>query len=508
MGRHRIEKPTVLLLAETGFIIRNLLLGEFAPRIARHARLIVAVLDPKDPMLTTIAHQHGFELIDFPREQPFIYSRTWDRIRSWEGRIYGIKLAERDNQSMKIQTRLFLNSTSTHKKIELYSLIIQGKIITALRLGKRMERQFLHYVLNKEIAQQWKKRLQHIRPDLVFSTMLSHSTMFRHNSDLPVVVAAHSLGIPVVTLIQSWDNISSKASILPSWLKKVYVWSESMQQELQHLHPQIRPQNIEIVGSPQFDYHNNTSYCQQREDFMHKMGLDPSRPYILMGTGTAKWMPNEPQKVVHLLERLRTEMPEMQMLVRLHPKDTINRWEPFINELTKNGCILRVTSPPKHMDQGGFVPPRNFYEEQVNAILHSVAVINSSSSLTVDAALLDKPVICIAYDLEQDPLFPEGRAYAYTQSVHYARLVRTKGVWVVRSEDECLHAIRTYYQHPELHRNERKKLVDKVTKDVGKPSGEYLADRVLDLLNELSIENSHNKPPFPSHEVEHKIKME
>ena len=56
------EKP-ILLLAETGFIIRNLLLGYFAGSIARKKKLIVAVKNPNDKNLQEIIKGQNVEFI-------------------------------------------------------------------------------------------------------------------------------------------------------------------------------------------------------------------------------------------------------------------------------------------------------------------------------------------------------------------------------------------------------------------------------------------------------------
>ena len=216
---------------------------------------------------------------------------------------------------------------------------------------------------------------------------------------------------------------------------------------------------------------------------MSKWGLNPKKPYILIGTGTRSWLPHEPDTVLRLARRLKSDMPHIQILLRLHPKDDGSRWDDFRKALNSLGVIFQKTFPARHMDFGGFVPPEQFFQEQINSIRHAAVVINSASSMTVDAAILDRPVISVGYDVISDSKYPEGRAWFYNNSVHFGSLVETGGVWVVRSENECVHAIKTYLDNPSLHRLERRKIVEKVTGEADGMAGIRLAQEVLHLAS-------------------------
>jgi hypothetical protein len=257
--------------------------------------------------------------------------------------------------------------------------------------------------------------------------MLTLATLRYHSFDLPPVVAAHALGIPSGTLIQSWDNLSSKTAVLPRWLERYWSWSEWMTQELLALNPRLSREQVVWVGSPQFDFHPRSELLESREAYCQRIGLDPARPFIIIGTGTAKWMPNEPPTAIELIHTMAKRIPNCQVLIRLHPKDDGDRWEQERPRLEKMGAVIQVTAPTTHMDEGGFVPPKEFFRDQVNCLYHAAVVLNTASTLTVDASILDRPVICFGYDAVRDEKFPSGRALAYSQSAHYSPLVATGG---------------------------------------------------------------------------------
>jgi hypothetical protein len=475
------DNRPILLLAETGFIIRNLLLGYFADAVAGKKKLLVAVKNPKDELLLDLIKGKNIELIPFPLESsdergPF------KRLFSWDNSIYNLKMVVKDNASVKYQTRLYEKTAS--KRVHYVNKAFQqlAKAAKTLKLTSTVEQAYLErYIGRKPVTQEWTAILKEHNPCLVFSSMLTLSIRYRCSTDLPAVVAAHKLGIKTCTLVQSWDNLSSKTSVLPAWLNKYYTWSETMTRELLQYNPGINPQKVKIVGSPQYDFHLNEELLIGRATYVKSLGLDPERPYVLVGTGTAKWMPDEMEKMVSLCHAVHAKMPHLQCLIRLHPKDHGERWQPYLEQLNKDGIALQYTSPETHMDHGGFIPPRDFYRDQVNTIFHSAAVINSSSSITVDAAIYDKPVICIAYDLGPDEMFPEGRAVTYSRSAHYSKLTATDGVRLVYSEADCIQAIADYIKNPAAQKAERVKIVETVTYNIHEKAGLTLANEVLAL---------------------------
>lgn len=475
------EQQPILLLAETGLIIRNLLLGTFAETVAARRPLVVAVQNPQDERLLNVVRGKAITLIPFLHEPVKQSASHSEMLFSWQTYMYRFKQSEKGTKAIENSTRLFEPKHSPAGKASIKFLIGTGHLLKRVGLMARVEDAYLNSLARKPITKQWGEVLDRISPAIVVSTKLSHATMRGANADLPVVVAAHGRGIPCGTLVQSWDNLSSKTAVLPSWLDRYWTWSETMSRELLALTARIPAARVKVVGSPQFDFHVRQDFVEPRETYLRQLGLDPLRPYILIGTGTRKRTPNESHTVIRLIRQLRERLPHCQALIRLHPKDDGKRWRNFESELTELGAVVQQTAPALHMDLGGFVSTREFYRDQINSITHAAAVINTSSTLTVDAALLDRPVICLGYDVVPDKKFPEGRAWAFTQSTHYAPLVATGGVTIVRSEAECLDAIDAYLKNSRLHEAGRREIVNLVTGVADGGAGERLAEEVLTL---------------------------
>jgi hypothetical protein len=135
------------------------------------------------------------------------------------------------------------------------------------------------------------------------------------------------------------------------------------------------------------------------------------------------------------------------------------------------------------MDLGGFVLPVDFFGDQLSALSHAVAVVNASSTLTVDAAVLDRPIVCLAFEVDGPPdsRFPEGRAAAYVESTHFAPLLATGGVDVVHSIDEFMPAIRLAAAEPGARAAGRAQIVAQVAGTADGRAGERLGAEVLAL---------------------------
>jgi hypothetical protein len=472
------SQPPILLLAGSGFVVRNLLLGTFAEAVSKRWPLLVAVLNNDDPRLQELAREKNIELMSFPIDKNGNPGGL-RQLTSWHTYMYQFKAVERANASLKMQTKLYEPSRSLVGRAFHQLLMGTGHVLKLAGATAQVEDRYLKAVEHWPISLEWRHALERVQPAAVVSSMLTLSTMRYHSFDLPAVVAARALGIPCGTLIQSWDNLSSKTAVLPPWLERYWSWSDWMTEELLTLNPRLRRDQVAWVGSPQFDFHLRPELLETREAYCQRMGLNPAQPFLVVGTGTAKWMPCEPPTVIELIEALARRIPPCQVLVRLHPKDDGKRWEEERARVEKMGAVIQVTAPSTHMDEGGFVPPKEFFRDQVNCLHHSAVVLNTASTLTVDASILDRPVICFGYDAVPDDKFPEGRALAYSQSTHYSPLVATGGVKVVHSLEHCVQTIQAYLDNPALDRAGRREIVARVMGEADGGAGERLAAEVL-----------------------------
>jgi hypothetical protein len=470
----------ILLLAETGIVVRNLLLGTFADELLEHRPLVVAVPKPDDPRLRALVSGRSLTFAPYFLQRLEAPRNRLEKLTRWQTYVYRFKVAEKGTSGARLQIKFDGDSASLLGRTGMRVIDETGRFLAKTGLMAQFDDLFVRAVARKQVTKKWRQLLREIDPAVVLSTTLTLTDKNLFSGDLPPVIAAQAEGIPVGTLIQSWDNLSSKAAVLPPELDRYWTWNDYMTGELKSLYPRIDPERISIVGSPQFDFHRAAN-CEDRASFMARFEMDPDRPFVLMGTGTPSRIPDEPRLFLEIARALRDVAPDVQVLVRLHPKDDGTRWDPLADEVRDLGVKLQNTAPAVHMDHGGFVPAREFYRDQVSTLVHAAVIVNTASTLTVDAAILDRPIVCLAYDFAPDPRHPGGRGKLFIETTHYAPLVATRGVRVVQSTPETVAAILRYLREPTLDSEERRKIVAIVAGEVDGGAGRRLAHEVVNL---------------------------
>ena len=108
----------------------------------------------------------------------------------------------------------------------------------------------------------------------------------------------------------------------------------------------------------------------------------------------------------------------------------------------------------------------------------SDVTLNAGSTLTIDSAIVDTPIVNIGFDGygRPDPADSVLRVYGFT---HYANLVRTGGVRVATSETELIERINAYLENPALDRESRAQLVSEQCFRVDGKSGERVGAALL-----------------------------
>lgn len=147
-----MKRKSVLLLAKTGYIIRDLLLGKFTGELIKDMDLIVAVPNPDDIGLKRLTQGVPVTMIPFNSlERDKSLYRRYFNPQHW---IYRFKQIEMDNPSLEIVTRQWEPNLSG-KKLKLVNFMrLTGRAVNKLRLMGFAEESFLSMVGHGEITRQ------------------------------------------------------------------------------------------------------------------------------------------------------------------------------------------------------------------------------------------------------------------------------------------------------------------------------------------------------------------
>jgi len=345
---------------------------------------------------------------------------------------------------------------------EIASQSIRGRRSRSSQIANNLLRFILHTPLAGSlfnIATRWRQKsvktaffkdaFREDKPDLILLTNAVD------REDDPVYFAAHSLNIPQLNMVHSWDNLTSKG-IIHLGLAKVLVWNRVMKDEVLKMYPSYVPAQVAEVGISRFDvYHLDLPKAFCRESFLNRLGLDPAgRMMIYANTSTVSF-PSQLQVLDHIITAMKDgSLPaDLQLLIRLHPHDIPADYKRFHNE--DRVAVWPLEDAPENKRQSSLVPPVDDLWVLAASLRHSNLCINAASTMALDAAACDIPVISVAYDGNTHPSYFDSIKSAYDYN-HQKPFLELDAVDLVESRQELVASIAANLDNAGIRTEQRK----------------------------------------------------
>jgi len=306
--------------------------------------------------------------------------------------------------------------------------------------------------------------------------------VLNYSNDYPVMRAALKYNVPVIALVSSWDNLTSKA-FFPFSLDKLVVWNNVMKNEAIDLF-QYPESDIFVSGIPRYDALLTYDRSQTKVQFLKYVGANLNKKLITYATGSkttgrTKVDPKtpEPEIVKYLAQCIQDDIiSDSQLLVRLHPQADV---EEYKNLLNMENVILQVPG-----EKSGFQDRLFSYTDDIELgelMKHSDVVINLASTITIDAALFDTPIICINFDYfgQRELKYSVKKFYQFD---HYAKLAKTKGFTLANSLDDLISKITYQLANPNDLKTERLDIVKQQCLYTDGKSGARIASFLLNAI--------------------------
>jgi hypothetical protein len=222
----------------------------------------------------------------------------------------------------------------------------------------------------------WFKR---VRPHVVFASPY----VFRGDIEVEYTKAAQTMHIPVIASLLSWDNLTSKGTyhVQPD---KLFVWNQSLVAEAAQIHD-IEAQRIFVTGAPVYDPWFDLSPSTDRASFCARIGLDPSKPYVLYLCSSKSISERETELIQMLISHFEEvdERSRPVLVVRPHP----------FKDMEADGLEndwVRVF--PKGGQRPDTDEARSIYYD---SLYYSAAVIGVNTTGFLESAILDKPCLTL-----------------------------------------------------------------------------------------------------------------
>jgi len=340
------------------------------------------------------------------------------------------------------------------------------------------------------------------KPDVLFSTSMIE------DQEVEIMKQAEAHNVPIIAMPKTWDNPSKiNLRVKPN---KVIVWGDYSKDEVMK-YSAINEKNIEVCGIPQFDAYRNIDLIDTREDFCAKWGFDPNKKIIVFGS-EGRITPQDKDIAEQIATWVKDgDIENAQLFVRPHfmyPEDL----KKFKNIESQEN--VKVDNSWNRID--GFRDNWDYSMKQIshfaNLMVHADLMITTGSTLSIDAAATDTPVINIYFDTPDPKPFNESIRRWYT-SEHYTHVLKTGAVSLAHSMDELKEYTKRYLKTPSIRQQQRKNLIEEFGyKNDGK-SAQRIASAVLDFISEgngiaaqSSVMNVSDINKIKRHEAEQRTK--
>jgi hypothetical protein len=313
-------------------------------------------------------------------------------------------------------------------------------------------------------------------------SMVVFSTPGQKPDDLPLLYETLRKNIKSISPVYSWDNLTAKGPFIFN-VDRLIVWNDIMKDEAIEFH-QYKPQDVVVAGVPVFDRYAAIlkESGHEKQEFFESLHLNKDLPLITIATipviyfGKCHFTLAE--KILSFIAA--GELPECNILIRPHPLDGTD-----YSTLRKNKNVIvdYYGSAPDKNSLSTWIPREDNISHLARTMKYSDIVINIASTITIDAACFDTPVINIAYDMkanESDYMGSIARYYKYT---HYSHVVKADAADLVHNDAALLMSLKAYLENPVLKSAERKKLVEQQTGTLDGFAYKRVADAIITYLN-------------------------
>lgn len=454
-----MTKPVVFLSNFHSFITRNILNSGVLDYLSDRANVVIFVHKYKEEYFKKL-YQKDNVIIEGVDIRPLVKNR--------KNKIF-IRIADWLLDTNVGKFRKLKNLEKTDNKTRYYFSLIFTWLFSRIKPFKKFIR-FLDYRMNN--PRPFEPFFAKYKPSVVFATDIFS------DYDLLLLKNTMALGVKNIAMVRSWDNTTGAgyARFAPD---KLIVHNEIMKKEMPKYHD-ISEKIIHISGIPQFEQYLKMK-PSSREEFFSRIGADPSKRLILFAPAGNFFIDTDWQ-ICEILKKLYCEgkiLQDVQFIIRLHPflPVDLSRFKADKN------FIIDITGPAsagvvQHTKVGGELD-KGFFQHLFDSLHYSSLVINTISSIIIDAAALDKPLITINFNgWEKDvPIL---------KSLKYWRLEENQVSWMkigmtplVESKEELALWINKYLYNPALDSDKRKIFKQSYCGDYDGKSAERIASFVL-----------------------------
>jgi len=300
---------------------------------------------------------------------------------------------------------------------------------------------------------------------------------------------AHRRGILTMTVIVGWDNPSSYA-VPGSRVDWATCWSQLQKEEL------VRgsdwpAERVNIGGIPSYDGYFRQSWLMPKDEYFRLHQLDAHRKLISYACSFVHFAPNYPnvQALARLVESDALSEPA-QLLIRLHPSHFQDRPEIFAQERERIHALeqqyphVHVVRPVALGGSLGYYGGEDM-DEKSSMMAHSDVFVTVYSTMVVETALHDTPIVAAVLDTPGGWNVPGKFSLSLKEIGNWPthqRFRQAKAGRVAADENQLREVLNAYLQNPQLDSAERKAFIEQEITYTDASAGKRTAEFILKTL--------------------------
>ena len=251
---------------------------------------------------------------------------------------------------------------------------------------------------------------------------------------------------------------------MPPGLGRYIVQNDVMRDDLVRYHG-VDERRIVVTGWPQTDVFHRRRPRAEFERVVRELGLDPSRPVVLVMGNSPVNAPYEKNFVDRLVSWWEESgaAGRFSLLFRPHPRD--REWrERFASALFREGVAVQEPS---------------FTDLETLAVLlqHGDAVVSNAGTILLDALVNDRPAVCVLYDEGAPP--GESWAWKNVSGEHYKALIESDAFYRAERFEDVTAALERALAHPDELAAERRRVAREVVGEIDGRAAERVADAIV-----------------------------
>lgn len=307
----------------------------------------------------------------------------------------------------------------------------------------------------------YKEYFEKYNPDVVFLPNIC-----RWPADIEILAEAKRQGVKSVGVPRNWDHMSKY--FVPFKPDRLCVWGSDVKEEAIK-YQRYAENDVVITGSPQVDFMVSDDCTDSKADFIKRFRIPENYKIVLYASQGPYSV--DAADYVDMMIKAREEgfLPKNTFFI-LRPYPGIdydyNRLACFGN---REGVLIDSF---KHEDSS------RAFKHLSNVLKHSDVVVTSYSSVVSDSAIFDTPCIVTNFDGYSDPRPFHQSMRRYGLFTHMQDMREVGAADFVESRNELVESLNSFINNPELKREERKEVVERVFYSVDGLNSNRVTDEI------------------------------